>query len=911
MDERKRSGLGNRSGIGSGERLLFGLLALIALAGASACVEPKIKTLLPADGSVQAGDSVALSGTFEGVAAANAVVTVNGQPATVAGSNGFSYTATGLTPGLNAFVVTLTDTTKPEVRARRRTVVVRGPSVAAGAYVDDALSVRFNESFFDSLPVAKITEAALANFVAENEYFQSGLGAELVAALIDAAGTLNVEITEANKLEITLSPDVSVDGQHTFDLPGPIPGSVTCRMVVSVGGTFGVQGDLEPAAGDPATLDFDGGPIGAIDLGMDIDDPDIGACDAPGLELPGELLWALMDEFANDALVELAERMASAIRLDPELHACADEPCPPGSTIDVAIDGRFDAADERDDGLVADVSGRIRPLTTTGSAVFDVAATLPSLGLTTPATGRAYDLGLALSPTTVNELLAAVVAEGALDRDVTDAMPAELVTALQGQFPNLTARLDANAAPYLDGTTVCPDGVAAPRLLAPNLELRLESAATAGATPKPFLVIAFDLVAGLRLRPVTTPPNRLALGADFVLGAACADTTMTATVLLNKTGFTDDLVQLYLGAGLRDPIGAAVSDALTPLPLDALFSLEDANGDPLAEIGLQPVELSDAGGVYQVFVNLLVDGEGGDPNAVALEELFFSTEDKGSLVGLERLGGQLYLGFGFGTWEIGSASIYKLDPSAAVPTLELVADQVFGPAGWMRGITTDGVDLYAIGGTGEFSADAREIRRITPAGVVSVVTTWPWDNQFASSIYAESGSVYFQRAWNPDVIAWNDTQGRSIWRVGTDGSNVERHVGPQHQYLEITADIDRLPGGDLIGLGPWFGEGELWTYLERYPGGAVETAAYMDDFHGRELAVPCDDEVLAVGEGEAAHTGEIRLWSEATGAEALSIAYPVAPPIFEGAATSAGWVYLAAGAPSSGVQVYRMPWSCD
>jgi len=883
------------------------LLGGALLSGQIGCGEPKLYTVTPEDGLITSSASVTVSGTYRNVDEANATVTVNGSPATLLPEKGFRFEATGLQPGANPLLVELRDASKPDARARVRLVVVRGEALAPEEFAAQSIALRLNESFFDALPMSEIVADLLADFVADNPDFQSGFRGDLVQGLIDSADSFSVQISDEDGIRLTLAPDIHAEGQHTFELPGPIPGSVTCAVSVHIGGEIGVQGNLEPDSTNDATLAFDGTPYTAFEVDGDVYDPGgPGLCDAVGVDAPTLLIAPLLNFIGDVVLVGLVDAAAHVVELSAEIHQCLGD-CPPDTHLDLEFGGRFESVAEEDDGVLADAALHSDPLDTPRVPSLAVAAALPDLGPTSTLTGRAYDIGMALTPTALNQFLAAFTAEGGLDRDVTDAMP----DGVKAGRSNFSARLEADVAPFLDGGVVCPTGIAAPRLVLTNARLHLKGSSDPAADPKIFLSIAFDLVAGVRLRPITSHLDGIAIGPQLVLGTACDETTLTATVLVNETGFDDGVVQAFVNAGLRDSVAAAVSEALTPLPLDQLLRLEDANGDPLATLGLQPVEVHHDGPVFQVFANLLVDGEGGDPNAVALEELFFSTEDKGSLVGLERLGGQLYLGFGFGTWEIGSASIYKLDPSAAVPTLELVADQVFGPAGWMRGITTDGVDLYAIGGTGEFSADAREIRRITPAGVVSVVTTWPWDNQFASSIYAESGSVYFQRAWNPDVIAWNDTQGRSIWRVGTDGSNVERHVGPQHQYLEITADIDRLPGGDLIGLGPWFGEGELWTYLERYPGGAVETAAYMDDFHGRELAVPCDDEVLAVGEGEAAHTGEIRLWSEATGAEALSIAYPVAPPIFEGAATSAGWVYLAAGAPSSGVQVYRMPWSCD
>jgi len=887
------------------------LLGGALLSGQIGCGEPKLYTVTPEDGLITSSASVTVSGTYRNVDEANATVTVNGSPATLLPEKGFRFEATGLQPGANPLLVELRDASKPGARARVRLVVVRGEALAPEEFAAQSIALRLNESFFDALPMSEIVADLLADFVADNPDFQSGFRGDLVQGLIDSADSFSVQISDEDGIRLTLAPDIHAEGQHTFELPGPIPGSVTCAVSVHIGGEIGVQGNLEPDSTNDATLAFDGTPYTAFEVDGDVYDPGgPGLCDAVGVDAPTLLIAPLLNFIGDVVLVGLVDAAAHVVELSAEIHQCLGD-CPPDTHLDLEFGGRFESVAEEDDGVLADAALHSDPLDTPRVPSLAVAAALPDLGPTSTLTGRAYDIGMALTPTALNQFLAAFTAEGGLDRDVTDAMP----DGVKAGRSNFSARLEADVAPFLDGGVVCPTGIAAPRLVLTNARLHLKGSSDPAADPKIFLSIAFDLVAGVRLRPITSHLDGIAIGPQLVLGTACDETTLTATVLVNETGFDDGVVQAFVNAGLRDSVAAAVSEALTPLPLDQLLRLEDANGDPLATLGLQPVEVHHDGPVFQVFANLLVDGEGGNPNAVALEELFFSQSSPGTLIGLEKIGDKLYLAFG-NDFQSGTTSIHALDLEAPELGLSLVAGSVFGPSGWMRGLASDGLNLFAIGGSGDFFSDAREIRRITPEGVVSTLFSWPWDNQFASSIHAAAGYVYFHRSWreaSPEP-PWYDAGGRAIWRIRTDGTSPERWVGEEGDYLPIFADIGRLADGTMIGAQTTWFDG-FWPWAEWYrfdqSSGSAGMLGYANDFALEEISDVCGDQVVAVGE---AFAGGGEIWSSGTATQSerkLEISFPPLVAGFGGITRYGNTLYVASGSSGSGVQVYELAWECN
>jgi hypothetical protein len=568
---------------------------------------PNITQVLPADGVLRPEATVPVTGTFVGVDPATAIVEVNGVPAAVSGQT-FSLDV-DLAPGANAILVELRDASNPAVRKRLRHAVIRGDSVAPHAPVDDGAGLRANDSFFESLPLRGLAEAGLADFVEENEFFQGGLGADLVDCLLDAAASADVDLSDEDGLRLSIFPDCTdMEGQHTFDLPFPL-GDVTCRVTMSLGGSAWVEGDLEPDPVDPVGLEFDGAAQSAWEFDYDVDDPDIGACDAAFPEFEG-LATAILDYVTESALPQLAATAADALRLEAEARVCLlPGGCSTAEERGFRLTGELEAVEEIDDALRIRADVLTEPLSSHGELTLRVADALPLFGLTTPVQGRPYDLALALTPTAINQLLAAATSQGFLAVDfmpALDDLEKIYLAAIFNPAPSPTVRFEARVPPVLNGTLVCPSGLALPRLQIVNAHVVIETELDEiGVVP--LMTIAVDVEAGVRLKTATDADGNPAVAIELVVGPACPGTSVEAVVLQNPTPHADDLFETFVE---NKALASDLVGGVPPLPIAELVSLDGLDGEPAVELGLEIVELGHPVTSFQVYLNLLAEGAG-------------------------------------------------------------------------------------------------------------------------------------------------------------------------------------------------------------------------------------------------------------------------------------------------------------
>jgi hypothetical protein len=595
---------------------------LLSTAALLACDPgPNITEVHPTDGAFVPGEIVAVTGKYVGVAPADALVTINGEPAAVSGD---TYALdVSIAPGATSLLVELRDASDETVRMRQQVAVIRGDTLPPGAFAEDAAALRLNESFFEALPTREIAEAALDGFVASNEFFQDGLGSDLVDCLLSAAGSVEVDFTAEPDfgLNLTTYPDCpELEGQHTFDLP--LGGSVTCRVRASLGGSAFVEGDLEPDPAASHQLDFEGLADAAFDFDYDVDDPGgNGLCDLPFPEFDA-LLASLLSFYSGQVLPQVAAAAADAVSIEMEPRFCPlPGGCTPAEERGFRIKGALEAVDEVEGAAQLRADARSEPLFGDATQSLRVSDAVPVFGPTTVDGGRPYDVAFALTPTAINQALSAATSQGALNVDFTPSMtPQEAfyLAAIFSPLPDLRVRLQTTVPPVLNGELVCEPGIALPKLQLKNARVVIETN-TVEYGVVPLMQIAIDIEAGLRLQPVEMAGGQVGLGFQLVTGPSCGVTSVEATVLSNPTAYADSLFEAFVETKATE---AGLGSALPPLPLAELVRLEGL-GSGTVTLGFDVVELAYAGTSVAVYLDLLVNGEGGTDDPLVIIESDF------------------------------------------------------------------------------------------------------------------------------------------------------------------------------------------------------------------------------------------------------------------------------------------------
>jgi Glucodextranase, domain B len=470
---------------------LVALLALVPLSAQAGRRPPKLTVTAPVHGVFSTAANVTVTGLVENVVSTDAVVTVNGATVPVNPDGSFSAVV-ALNPSI-VFNPIETRLVAPRFLVDRR-VVVAGASVADGAFSNQAIGLRLNDSGLDQLEpvVTSLVDLDLATLlppgtlVIDNYCYASIFGACIgrVDAVIDGApppsiGSFGIDIDSQPGMAFG---DINLQNLFVRARVFAVSGiGFTCHLNVTAA-TTQIQGDyaLSPMASNPENVDVQ--QLGGANV-IFHEFSDTNNCDG----FLGGVVEFFIDLFVGDIqdLMEPAFEnflntqdgagntpVAGAIE-----SALADIEIagPIGESLGVVLDAPLFAVNEDAAGITLGSNARIlstlgQPGCTPPPGTPNLAASLhvpepfPSFGANTPG-GVPYDLGIAISSAAFNQLLKAQIECGLLQTDLdeieifgtTVPLTAGLASLLIPQFGQLLpstpliARIQPSLAPAITG----------------------------------------------------------------------------------------------------------------------------------------------------------------------------------------------------------------------------------------------------------------------------------------------------------------------------------------------------------------------------------------------------------------------------------------------------------------------------
>jgi hypothetical protein len=422
------------------------LLAFVPDAAEAGRRPPKLVVTAPVHGVFSTAGTVNVTGRVENVISTNAVVTVNGAAVAVNSDGSFSAVVT-LNPSI-VFNPIETRLVAPKFLIDRR-VVVAGQSVADGAFSNQSIGLRLNDSGLNELEpvVASKVDLDLASLlppgtlVIDNYCYATIFGACIgrVDAVVEgnpppSIGSFGINIDSQVNMAFG---DINLQNLFVRARVFAVSGiGFTCHLNVTAA-TTQIQGNfaLSPKAGDPSNVDVqqlgganvifggfndsnncDGFLGGVVEFFIDLFVGDI-----------QDLMEPAFEDFLNTLDGAGNTPVAGAIETalgDIEIAG------PIGESLGVVLDAPLFAVNEDAAGITLGSNARIlstlgQPGCTPPAGTPDLAASLhvsepfPSFGANTPG-GQPYDLGIAISSSAFNQLLKAQIECGLLQTDLDE-----------------------------------------------------------------------------------------------------------------------------------------------------------------------------------------------------------------------------------------------------------------------------------------------------------------------------------------------------------------------------------------------------------------------------------------------------------------------------------------------------------
>ncbi len=589
----------------------FALVATFVLGATLSCGSPPPKLVVsaPDHGLFSTAATVAVAGHVENVAPADAVVTVNGSPVTLATDGSFSVNVTLVSADvLNPILVELVVPATNFHQTDRR-VVIAGPAVPDGLFSPDGIGMRVNNTGLAQL------QPTIQNLVGSS----LDINALVLAAnpivshycvrVLICIGYVDVNATSASFSSFGIQLAAQSGSTNTtvtlnnFRVNYHVSGYVSCDGNIQTTATV-ISGNYDQQPAVPANY-LDVNQIGnvAVSFSGFSNNFTSGICDFPLIGDLIQLVIGNVQPLVHDGFVNgLA---------DPDGSGPADAPIaaaiqstlaslniagPVGQGLGVQLDADFSAIAEDPDGLTYHVDARVtQPNPTPGTpdllASYHVIQPFPALGANAPVSGQPYGLGLAISASAFNQLLKAEVESGLLQLDLTEFAGLPLTAAALSIFvPEFAAlppdlplvlRVRPTLAPLVTGNPG-PGGELA--------EMRVGQliGSVIGHDPLGneihFLDVAFDVRLGVNFA--------FANGALVPSFGTVNPADITVAVTQNPYHVTTSTLVAFLPQVLALQLPDLAS-ALGTFPIPSFLGLQ-----------LSPVEISSSSGYLTLYVNL-------------------------------------------------------------------------------------------------------------------------------------------------------------------------------------------------------------------------------------------------------------------------------------------------------------------
>lgn len=581
----------------------------------------------PEEGTIVPTSSVTVTGTINEYAALGGSLLVDGVPATVNADRTWSAEVAVVGDPGDVVPVEAVYTEPGGKVYRTETAFVAGPRIDAGAYSPNGVGMRFTNTGLTGLgpvindlaggsfdisglllaqqPLIEQDDAFLGHDITANAY-EAGISSVGLTAQ-STAGGVRTNIT-INGLYIGL--DLHISGLITAD----------CRLELEIPTTAIVANfDLAPAVGAPHSVDVNliGAP--SVNTGTVNHEFISGICDGDTF-----LIGDIVDSIAGGQIQGMIASGFTSQLGDPDGSGPADSPVADaieealaeisiagsiGAAVGANLDAPFtsitEGASAIDFRADADFYSSVGtgpndcqppPGAPTFGGTFDVPAPYPTLGATTPA-GNPYGLGLTISASAFNQLLATMTECGLLNQDITEIelfgstvpITSSVLAAIAPEFatlgPNvpMLVRLVPTVAPFLT-TEAGPNGEPSELKIA-NLHVQFVQPGTAyGDIVRLSIAVdspmGFDLAydaANSQLAPSIVPPPA---------------SEVSARVRTNAIGANEVALEALFPT-LFPTFASGLGDTFAAFPLPGFLGLD-----------LNVVELAQTDGYYILYANL-------------------------------------------------------------------------------------------------------------------------------------------------------------------------------------------------------------------------------------------------------------------------------------------------------------------
>lgn len=587
----------------------------------------------PANGTFTTASSIVVSGNYTLLPAGQAAVTINGVPATTLNqvNRTFSHTvALSATAIFNPIRVTLTNTATGDT-IHERIVVIRGDSVADGAFSPQSVAMRINDSGLDVME-GLVSELAagqldLATILPPGTVMTSGCFIEVIGCL----GSATVKVSSPppsfssfslgiNSIPNAVFGDIRINNLRVdveIDGSGLVP-DCTLRLTANqlqLSGNYA----LSPDPGNASNIDVNlvTNPLNVSFAGFNHTFTS-GLCDAPVI---GDIIGALLPDIEAQTRDGIQGFLS-----DPDGAGAQDSPIadaiedvlagisitgPVGEGLGLMFESPLFAVTEDNAGITLGSNSRFQMSFGNGpgqcipppgapnlTASYSKNEAFPAFSGTAPVSGAPYGLGIAISSSGFNQLLRGQTECGlmrssltTLDLDGAGGNPplpinSSLLSFIVPEF----AQLPANTPLRIDiAPTLAPivTGNAGPT--GELTELKIAQVRISIVEPGAEIVWLGGVLDARLGMSLSFLPDGSGLAISLTPPAV---TDLTVAIVDNPLGASEVQVETILPA-LVQPLIPDLAGALSGFPLPQFFGFQ-----------LQGVEVSKQGQFLSLFANL-------------------------------------------------------------------------------------------------------------------------------------------------------------------------------------------------------------------------------------------------------------------------------------------------------------------